>query len=115
MFRPRPVRIAPEAAARTAPESRHWRPAADRPLKLAAYMPAVEPVWDPIVAEQGVKTLPYAKAVGWGFGDFVFGAEFDVVSDMTKIRLAGFGETVDTVEALVGAILRQQADGTIPI
>jgi nucleoside-diphosphate-sugar epimerase len=85
------------------------------PFELASHMPALEPVWDRIVAEQGLKTASYGKAVGWGFGDFVFGAEFDVVSDMTKIRLAGFSETVDTVEALVGAIRRQQADGTIPI
>jgi hypothetical protein len=57
---------------------------------------------------------PYHKAVGWGFGDFVFGAEFDLISDMTKIRLAGFSETVDTTQALVAAIRRQQRDGIVP-
>jgi nucleoside-diphosphate-sugar epimerase len=85
------------------------------PLKLAGHMPALEPVWDRIVAEQGLNTASYGKSVSWGFGDFVFGAEFDVISDMTKIRLAGFSETVDTVEALAGAIRRQQSQGVIPI
>ncbi|HTJ88921.1 MAG TPA: hypothetical protein VL356_01910 [Acidocella sp.] len=65
-------------------------------------------------AAQKLKLPAYEKAVGWGFGDCVFGAEFDVVSDMTKIRLAGFSETVDSAEALIAAIRRQQRDGTIP-
>jgi hypothetical protein len=58
--------------------------------------------------------MPYNRAVGWAFGDFVFKAEFDLLSDMTKIRLAGFAETVDTGEALIAAIRRQQSAGTIP-
>jgi len=84
------------------------------PLKLADHMPALAPVWDRLVAEQGLPAVPYDKAVGWGFGDFVFGAEFDVVADMTKIRLAGFTEAVDSVQALIDAIRRQQANGVIP-
>ena len=84
------------------------------PLKLAGHMPALAPVWDRLVAEQGLTTAPVDKAVGWGFGDFVFGAEFDLLSDMTKIRLAGFSETVDTTAALIAAIRRQRADGVIP-
>ena len=43
----------------------------------------------------------------FGFGDFVFGSAFDVVSDTTKIRMAGFGETLDPADALVAAIDRQ--------
>jgi hypothetical protein len=58
--------------------------------------------------------IPYNRAVGWAFGDFVFKAEFDLVSDMTKIRLAGFAETVDTGKALISAIRRQQTAGTVP-
>jgi nucleoside-diphosphate-sugar epimerase len=84
------------------------------PLKLEHHMPALAPVWDRIVASQGLNLPPYDKVVGWGFGDFVFGAEFDMVSDMTKTRLAGFSETVDTVGALIAAIRRQQAAGIIP-
>ena len=84
------------------------------PLKLADHMPALAPVWDRLATEQGLPATPYEKAVGWGFGDFVFGAEFDVVADTTKIRLAGFTETVDSVKALIDAIRRQQASHVIP-
>ncbi len=85
------------------------------PLKLADHMPALAHVWDRLTAEQGLPTVPYEKAVGWGFGDFVFGAEFDVVADMTKIRLAGFTETVDSAKAIIGAIRRQQGSRVIPV
>jgi nucleoside-diphosphate-sugar epimerase len=86
-------------------------PGPPMPLKLADHMPALAPVWDRLV---GHSDATYDKAVGWGFGDFVFGAEFDLISDMTKIRLAGFSETVDTTEALVAAIRRQQRAGIVP-
>ncbi len=83
------------------------------PITLARHMPLQRPAWERLTASQHL-SLAYEEAIGWGFGDFVFGAEFDVVSDMGKIRRAGFTETVDSVEALVDAIRRQQAAGTIP-
>lgn len=84
------------------------------PMTLADHMPLLRAAWERIVAKQGKPEVPYNKAVGWGFGDFVFGAEFDVVSDMGKIRRAGFTESVDTAEALVAAIERQQRAGILP-
>jgi hypothetical protein len=58
--------------------------------------------------------MSYARAVGWGFGDFVFHSDFDLVSDMGKIRRAGFGESVDSVEVLVDAIRRLQEARVLP-
>ncbi len=84
------------------------------PLTLRDHMPAFATVWDRVAEEQGLTTASYDKAVSWGFGDFVFGSAFDLISDMTKIRLAGFCETVDTGAALIAAIRRQQAAGVIP-
>ncbi|MFD1950368.1 NAD-dependent epimerase/dehydratase family protein [Sphingomonas arantia] len=82
------------------------------PFELAAHMPSLEPLWREIAT--GLVQPDYAKAVGWAFGDFVFGTEADVVSDMTKIRLAGFQEDRDPVDAVIRAIERQQAAGVIP-
>ena len=81
-------------------------------FSLAGHMPLLEPVWNRIAT--GLVQPDYASAVGWGFGDFVFGSSFDVVSDMTKIRLAGFTEDADPVAALIGAIERQIAARTLP-
>jgi nucleoside-diphosphate-sugar epimerase len=82
------------------------------PFSLGAHMPALEPLWQAV--SEGLVEPDLAKAVGWSFGDFVFGTEVDVVSDMNKIRLAGFLQDLDPVEALIGAIERQQASGVIP-
>ena len=82
------------------------------PFSLANHMPALAPVWNRLAS--GLIQPDYGKAVGWGFGDFVFGSAFDVVSDMTKIRRAGFTETVDSADALVSAIRRQQDLGVLP-
>lgn len=84
------------------------------PLTLSQHMPLLAPIWDRLASAQGLIEPRYEKAVGWGFGDFVFKSEFDLVSDMSKIRLAGFGETVDTAEALNAAIRRQQKAKIIP-
>ena len=84
------------------------------PLTLSQHMPLLAPVWDRLASAQDLIEPRYEKAVGWGFGDFVFKSEFDLISDMSKIRLAGFGETVDTAEALIAAIRRQQETKVIP-
>jgi hypothetical protein len=70
--------------------------------------------WQRLVADQGLADTPYDKAVGWSFGDFVFHSAFDLVSDMGKIRRAGFTETVDSAETLIAAIDRQQKARILP-
>jgi nucleoside-diphosphate-sugar epimerase len=84
------------------------------PLTLSQHMPLLASVWDRLAAARSLIEPRYERAVGWGFGDFVFKSEFDLISDMSKIRRAGFGETVDTAEALIAAIRRQQEGKVIP-
>lgn len=100
---------------------RMWEKVAERfglgvgepiPFSLATHMPALEPVWKAMTSD--LAEPDFARAVGWGFGDFIFGTEADVISDMTKIRLAGFSEDVDPVDAMIRAIERQQAGRVIP-
>ena len=84
------------------------------PLRLSTHMADKRPVWERLVNEQGLSDIPYARAVGWSFGDFVFHSDFDLVSDMGKIRRAGYGESVDSIEALVAAIRRLQRAKVLP-
>lgn len=84
------------------------------PLELSQHMPLQRPCWDNLMANTS-SAVPYDQAVGWGFGDFVFGAAFDVISDMGKIRRSGFNETIDSATALVDAIRRQQRAGILPM
>nr|WP_321490181.1 SDR family oxidoreductase [uncultured Hyphomonas sp.] len=84
------------------------------PLSLARHMPLLAQDWERIAAAQHLPSVAYEKAVNWAFGDFVFSVEFDILSDMGKIRRAGFHETVDTGVALMAAIKRQQDAGILP-
>ncbi|WP_312511510.1 SDR family oxidoreductase [Massilia sp.] len=80
-----------------------------QPFSLAKQMPLKADAWQRLVQQHGLQSLPYEKLVGWWFGDFVFNTEFDMVSDMGKIRRAGFTEAVQTEATIVTAIERLRA------
>ena len=87
---------------------------APQPFSLARQMPLKAEAWRQIVQQHGLQSLPYEKLVGWWFGDFVFNTEFDMVSDMGKIRRAGFTEAVQTEATIVQAIERLRAARRLP-
>ncbi|MBS0241122.1 MAG: SDR family oxidoreductase [Proteobacteria bacterium] len=72
-----------------------------RTLNLTQWMADKGPVWEQIAKRHGLKSSRMEDVVTWGFGDFLWGIERDVISSMTKIRLAGFHETIDTEERLI--------------
>lgn len=84
------------------------------PMTLARHMSFQGELWARLVAEHGLQRIPYEQLVGWSFGDFIFNARFDVVSDMGKIRRAGFTETTDSSQAILDAIARLQAAKVLP-
>ncbi|MBJ3778631.1 SDR family oxidoreductase [Acuticoccus mangrovi] len=65
-------------------------------ISLTEFMADKGPVWDRIVAKHGLLPVPYDKVASWGFGDFVFNCDYDVISSTTKIRQAGFAPVVDS-------------------
>jgi nucleoside-diphosphate-sugar epimerase len=85
-----------------------------QPFSLARQMPAKAKAWERLVAEHGLQQVPYEKLVGWAFGDFVFNTEFDMISDMGKIRRAGFGEAVKTEATIVAALDRLRTAKFLP-
>ena len=50
----------------------------------------------------------------WPFGDFIFNTEFDMISDMGKIRRAGFTEAVETGDTVVQAIASLRRQKVLP-
>lgn len=83
---------------------RIWRCVADevgmevglpQPLSLAKHMPSHAAAWAELASSHGLHTMPFEQLVGWAFGDFILNTEFDVISDMGKIRRAGFLEPSD--------------------
>jgi nucleoside-diphosphate-sugar epimerase len=85
-----------------------------QPFSLAKQMPLKAGAWAALAREHGLQAPPIEKLVGWWFGDFVFNTEFDMVSDMGKIRRAGFTEAVETEATIVAAIGRLRAAGRLP-
>jgi hypothetical protein len=81
-------------------------------LPLSQWMADKEPIWERIGTRHKLKPRRLNQVALWAFGDFVFRQSCDVISSMTKIRAAGFHDTVDT-EELYLAILRQYCEARI--
>lgn len=85
-----------------------------RPLNLGRWMADKGPVWERIVRRHGLVARPMEAVIPWNFGDFIWGLEHDVVSSMTKIRLAGFHDTVDTEARILAHLQRYREARLLP-
>ena len=71
-----------------------------RPMKLARWMADKRPVWDKIVARYGLEQRSLESIASWEFADFVFEKEWDLLTDVGRLRRAGFNACVDTIAML---------------
>lgn len=85
-----------------------------QPFSMADQMPAKAGAWDRLAAQHHLQPVPYGKLVNWAFGDFVFNTAFDMISDMGKIRRAGFTEAVQTEATILAALARLRAKRYLP-
>jgi nucleoside-diphosphate-sugar epimerase len=85
-----------------------------RHISLSRFMADKGPVWERIVRKHGLRELPYQQVAAWGFGDFVFASDFDIISDTGKIRRLGFTETLDSEEMFVRLFEEFRAERVIP-
>jgi hypothetical protein len=76
-----------------------------RRIKLATWMADKGPVWDRIVARHGLQRRSLDSLASWEFGDFVFEKECDLLTDIGRLRRAGFNPCIDTI-----AMIREQLD-----
>jgi nucleoside-diphosphate-sugar epimerase len=82
------------------------------PMSLADSMADKGELWNRMIADHGLANTPYSDVSSWGFGDFVFGWDYDVIADTSKSRRAGFYEYVDT-EAMFLRIFQDLRDQRI--
>jgi nucleoside-diphosphate-sugar epimerase len=85
-----------------------------RHISLARFMSDKAPVWERIVHKHGLRPHPYAQIASWAFGDFVFASDYDIVSDLGRIRRLGFCETVDSEEMFLRLFAQFRDEGIIP-
>ncbi len=68
------------------------------PMSLNVIMTDKEALWNGMIKKHGLTNTPYTNVSSWGFGDAVFGWNYDFFADGTKLRRAGFHDFVDTEE-----------------
>lgn len=83
-------------------------------ISLAQMMADKEPVWNAITEKYKLKPYGYQNIAAWGFGDFIFGCEYDVMSDTTKIRRFGFHDAIDSEEMFLRLFREFQQAEVIP-
>jgi len=74
-------------------------------IKLATWMADKAPIWDRIVAQHGLEPRPLDSVASWQFGDGVFAKEWDLLTDIGRLRRAGFNPCIDWI-----AMVREQLD-----
>ena len=83
-------------------------------VKLQQAMADKAPVWDRLVARHGLLQTPYADAVLWSYGDFVFTPGYDIMSDTLKLRQTQFHRCLDTEKMFIDLFDRLRAARAIP-
>ena len=90
-------------------------PAGDpQTISLVQHMSEHDALWQKMIHKYGLKAFAYRDLAAWPFADYVFGAEWDVMSDVTKSRMYGFHEVVDTEEMLVRLLRRFREEKVVP-
>lgn len=84
------------------------------PLDLEKHMGDKQPVWERIAEKHGLAEHRLDRIVQWGFGNFVFNTETDVISDVNKIYRYGFTPRLDSRESLFAAFDRLRERKIIP-
>ena len=78
-------------------------------ISLTRHMADKAPLWERMANRYGLKRFDYDQLVAWPFADYVFGSDWDVMSDVTKSRQYGFDDVVDS-EAMFERMLKRFRD-----
>jgi nucleoside-diphosphate-sugar epimerase len=71
------------------------------PMSLNVIMADKEGLWKKMIEKHALADTPYRDVSSWGFGDAVFGWNYDFFADGTRLRRAGFHDYVDTGEMFI--------------
>jgi len=83
-------------------------------ISLAQHMADKTPLWDRMVEKHGLKPYRFDEIAAWPFADYVFGCDWDVMSNVTKSRRYGFHDVVDSEEMFVRLLRRFRAERIVP-
>ena len=83
-------------------------------IYLTQHMADKGALWEEITDKYKLKRVPYIDLVAWPFADYVFGTNWDVMSDVTKSRLYGFHDVVDSEAMFVRLLRRFREERIVP-
>ncbi|HZN28915.1 MAG TPA: SDR family oxidoreductase [Xanthobacteraceae bacterium] len=83
-------------------------------ISLTAHMAEQAPLWRAMTEKYRLAPYAYEELVAWPFADYVFGCDWDVMSDVTKSRAFGFHDVVDSEEMFVRLMRRFRAERIVP-
>jgi nucleoside-diphosphate-sugar epimerase len=84
------------------------------PMSLSQHMADKAPLWEELTRKHKLKSILYTDLAAWPFADYVFGADWDVMSDVTKSRLYGFHKVVDSEDMFVRLLHRFRDERIVP-
>lgn len=70
-------------------------------ISLTDFMADKEPLWNDIVEKYGLQPIPYKDIAAWPFADYVFGTDWDVMTDTLKLRMHGFHDCLRSDEMFI--------------
>jgi len=65
-------------------------------VRLEHVMPAWHDLWKDVSGAKGLRSRDIESLVSWRYLDFALGADWDRMSDVTKLRKFGFHDVVET-------------------
>jgi hypothetical protein len=83
-------------------------------ISLTEQMADKAPLWRVMTEKYGLKPYAYHELVAWPFADYVFGCDWDVMSDVTKSRRFGFYDVVDSEEMFARLMREFRAERIVP-
>jgi nucleoside-diphosphate-sugar epimerase len=90
-------------------------PAGDpQTISLTQHMADKALLWRAMTEKYALKPYDYDQLVAWPFADYVFGCDWDVMSDVTKSRRFGFHDVVDSEEMFMRLLRRFREQRIVP-
>ena len=83
-------------------------------LPLTEFMADKAPLWEKLCEKYGLQKIPYSQIAAWPFADYVFGTDWDVMTDTLKLRLHGFHDCLRSDEMFVRIFQEFREQKVIP-
>jgi nucleoside-diphosphate-sugar epimerase len=90
------------------------RPGITRNVRLGTWMADKAEVWAAIAKKYGLREPRIENLVHWDFADFVFRQDWDVISDLGRLRRTGFANSVDSQAMFIEHFDQYRAAGYLP-